>query len=284
VDRAKKFAGLYIALAVILSGCSFDIQRPTLAPIYVTATPEPNSATETPRPTTVLGATAVVGQATAPVFPTLEPATATPTKPPKPTQTPTFTPTFTESPVPRSTRRAIAAAATAAAAGLPVASGACGAAGPQGGFAAIYTQNPAAAQQLGCAVSQAIPINSASIGFERGSMVWVSQFADVSGKMIYALYQNGTYQRFSDVWTEGVNPETTGEVAPAGLLTPARGFGKIWHENPTVKDSLGWATGAEVGTNGMIQRFERGEMVFVANLGKTFIFANGTWQVSQSGF
>jgi hypothetical protein len=34
----------------------------------------------------------------------------------------------------------------------------------------------------------------------------------------------------------------------------------------------------------MIQRFERGEMVFVANLGKTFIFANGTWQVSQTGF
>ena len=116
-------------------------------------------------------------------------------------------------------------------------------------------------------------------------MVWVSQFGQGGNRVIYALYKNGTYQRYDDTWVENVDPESTGETAPAGKLTPVRGFGKVWHNNATVKNGLGWALNSEVGTTGEIQRFERGEMVFVASQGQTYIFIGGTsWRMSSTGF
>jgi hypothetical protein len=118
-------------------------------------------------------------------------------------------------------------------------------------------------------------------------MLWASQFGDITTKEIYALFSNGTYQRYDDTWFDGKDPETTGETAPAGLNTPVRGFGKVWHNNPAVKTSLGWATNTEVGTSGEIQRFEHGEMLFVASLKQTFIFISGTtstWRANGTAF
>jgi hypothetical protein len=268
-----KLSTVILVSALLMSGCSlpFVPQRPTAAPIFVTATPIPTEilpATATPAMTAVLGAT-LAAQAATVQLPTLSTATLTlPAR--KITLTPSFTPTFTESPLPKGTKASVVSCSVA----------------PQGGFAVIYTQDAALAAQLGCPVSSAVPIQSATLNFQNGAMVWASQLADVPGKVIYTLFNNGTYQRFSDVWTEGVNPETTGETAPAGFNAPVRGFGKIWHENAAVKNALGWATTTEVGTAGTIQRFERGEMIFVASVGQTYIFVAGSnaWRIMPVGF
>lgn len=268
-----KFGTILLVSALMISGCSlpFVPQRPTAAPIFVTATPIPTEippATATPAMTAVLGAT-LAAQASTAQLPTLASATAT-LPPRKITLTPSFTLTGTDTPPPKGTKAALTTCTVA----------------PMGGFATVYAQDVSLASQLGCPVSAAIPIQSATLSFQNGAMVWASQLADIQGKVIYALFNNGTYQRFNDVWTEGVNPESTGDIPPAGLNAPMRGFGKIWHENAIVKNSLGWATNTEVGTAGTIQRFERGEMIFVASVGQTFIFVGGTntWRMVAVAF
>jgi hypothetical protein len=59
----------------------------------------------------------------------------------------------------------------------------------------------------------------------------------------------------------------------------------VWRSNPPVRGGLGWALGAEAGTSAQIQRFERGEMVFVAAVGQTFIFVGGAnWRTDPTPF
>ncbi len=258
-------------LILLLTGCGILDQRPTVTPIFVTATPVAQEPSQAPTPNTTAVLAPTPESTATSSLPTLEPATKTPPPTQAPSLTPSFTITYTDSPAPSQPT------------GMPVK---CTAA-PQGGFGMIYGKDPALQRSLGCAVGAAVAINSASLSFENGQMLWASQFGDAPTKMIYVLYKNGTYQRYPDTWFEKSDPESTGEIAPAGKLTPVRGFGKVWHNNPAVKSGLGWATNQEVGTPGQIQRFERGEMLFVATLGQTFIFISGTtsiWRADSTPF
>ncbi len=263
-----------IVAGVLFGGCSALGPRPTPEPIFVTATPVAELPSPTPGDTAVIGPTPESTESaltTSAAFPTLPTSTNTPAPTQKPTLTPSFTPTYTDTPAP--TQKAPTALKCTST--------------PQGGFAAIWGKDTTLQKALGCAQGPAVGINSASLTFDNGKMLWASQLGDVQTRVIYVLYNNGTYQRYNDTWVEGVDPESTGEIAPPGKLTPVRGFGKVWHNNPAVKNGLGWATGNEAGTPGQIQRFERGEMLFVAALGQTFIFVGGTsntWRADGTPF
>ncbi len=260
---------LYSILGSLLGGCSAFSPRPTLPPIYVTATPAVASATETLANTAVIGPTEGITD-TPPIFATFPTSTPTPLPTSAPTLTPSFTPTYTESPVP--TQKAPKAV------NCPTP--------PQGGFATIFNGLDAATRTtLGCPASPAVAISSAAVTFDNGRMIWASQLGELSTRVIYALYNNGAYQRYNDTWTEGIDPQSTGEVPPAGRYTPIRGIGKVWHENAAVKNGLGWALDTEVGTAAQMQRFDHGEMLYVASLNQTFIFIGGTnWRVSSTPF
>lgn len=270
VKIATRLCGVLAAL--LLSGCRILEAPTTPAPIIVTATPFPvtPTATDTPSgptrtPTPVLGPIANITTSPRP----LPTATKTPLPTSPPTLTPSFTPTFTESP-----------------ARVPTVNvGACGVQ-PQGGFATIYNRDAALRQALGCAIGPAVPVGSAVQDFESGRMVWAAQLADVPQRAIYAVYNSGQYGRYNDTWTEGVDPinHPGSEGAPPGRQAPIRGFGKVWIANGPVRSGLGWAIGPETGTGGQMQRFERGEMFFVASLNQTFIFANGTWRLDPTPF
>jgi len=255
-----------LIICLFAAGCGLIADRPTPAPIYVTATPMRQQDTPTPEDTSVVGTEAADGI----TFPTLEPATITPPPPAKPTLTPSFTDIPTATPTPKGTRPVALKCTTA----------------PQGGFATIFGQDTALQTALGCPVGAALAIGSAALTFDSGSMLWAAQYGAGGQRVIYAIYKNGTFQRYDDTWNQGTDPETTGETAPQGKNTPVRGFGKVWHNNPAVKAGLGWAIGKETGRNGEIQRFERGEMLFVGSLGQTFIFVNGTntWRATSTGF
>lgn len=272
-------------LAAVLSGCS-ALLAPTATPLIVTATPLP---TETPPPATstpVIGGVvtpssadltfaAMIPTATltatpnlAAVISTLPTSTATvPVKPPS--LTPSFTITLTDSPEPT---------------GVPGQPSVCGAPAA-GGFGTIYSRDPALQQALGCPVSLAVAITVATQDFEQGRMVWASQLADVPTRTIYVLYNNGTFARYDDTWTEGVDPESGGETAPAGRVAPIRGFGKVWRSNAPVQQGLGWALAGEVGAGAQIQRFERGEMIYVSSINQTFIFIAGSgWRLDPTPY
>src|SRR5258708_4847154 len=253
-------------VCLFAAGCGLIADRPTPAPIYVTATAMPQADSVTPEDTSLVSRDFADGLTS----PTLEPATITPLPTGKPTLTPSFTDIPTDTPTPKGTR------AVALKCNTP----------PQGGFATIYGQDTALQAALGCSVGAALAIGSASLTFDNGSMLWASQYGAGGQRVIYAVYKNGTFQRYDDTCNQGTDPDTTGEIAPQGKNTPARGFGKVWHNNPAVKAGLGWAIGTEAGTNGEIQRFERGEMLFVGALGQTFIFVNGTntWRATSTGF
>lgn len=275
-------SGVGIALvgaALMLSGCgALRNTPPTVTPIVITATPPPPLvpvvATETPSATPVLAAT------NAALLPTVPPhRTATPTPRPPITMTPTFTPTTTDTPV---TPGALGFAPVG---GLVGAGGAVSAGGcanpPSGIFGAVYQSDPNLAAALGCPIAPApSSVASAYQPFQNGVMIWVASLGVLPQGVIYALYNNGTYQRFNDTWREGVDPVSSGAQPPPGLVEPVRGFGKVWRENGGVRDGLGWGTAGEAGGSAQVLAFERGEMINVSQAGQTYIFiagAPGTW-------
>jgi hypothetical protein len=84
--------------------------------------------------------------------------------------------------------------------------------------------------------------------FQSGRMIWLEKTSPtVVGSRIFVLYKDGRYQEYPDSWTQGQPSSDPAIVPPAGMLQPIRGFGKVWRENPMVRQQLGWATAAEQG-------------------------------------
>lgn len=111
--------------------------------------------------------------------------------------------------------------------------------------------------------------------FERGAMLWLPGFGPRLGYGVIVLTRDPStgatnWQVFPDRWYEG-QPASGGETPPAGLVEPVRGFGKVWRENPAVRQALGWATAPENGEQAQVVRFERGVMVFRASAGRVHL-------------
>ena len=79
--------------------------------------------------------------------------------------------------------------------------------------------------------------------FERGFMVWIEEFGQ-----IWAYNSVGNrLMKLQDVYMPGVDIVSDPDIVPPeGLLQPEFGFGKIWRENPGIRDALGWATAKPV--------------------------------------
>jgi hypothetical protein len=119
---------------------------------------------------------------------------------------------------------------------------------------------------LGCPLRNAgwSALPGAAAQFERGVMYWLDT---PSGPVIYALaVQRGahvSYQGFVDTWRAG-DPVTVGLNPPTGLYEPARGFGKVWRDNPEIRQLLGWALEPERAVSASFQAFEHGMVLLVA--------------------
>lgn len=269
---------VYAALSLLALASLACSVGGVFGPVQPSATPS-----DTPTVTLTLSPTITATPVIAPtrvVSPTPV-RTATPTHTPSFTPAPSATPSFTPTDTP------------AAGATLPAAGGVtCPM--PAGGFALIYNSDPALAAAIGCPTSQqpnlppqAWVVQTAYQSFERGFMVWSSRLGWVEQRVIYVLFNDGSYRRFDDAWQEGVDPERGGESPPEGLLEPARGFGKVWRDNPEVRAGLGWALGPEAGAEGRIQLFAGGEMFHVPQAGLTYIFIQGPpgrWQPNPTPY
>ncbi len=278
--QASAAAILGTLLALGASGCGALRQSPpTTTPILITATPNlppiPIVATETPSPSAVMPPTSVVALPTQPAL-----RTATPTPPPPASQTPTFTPTATDTPA---TPGGVYVPVGGVSSGLTFVEGfaaategpAC-ASLPPGVFGTIFESDAALQTDLGCPLAPALSsANSAYQPFQNGLMIWVSTLGAQPQPAIYALHNDGTYQRFADTWVEGVDPNSGGMTAPPGMQEPVRGFGKVWRDNASVRDTLGWALAGEAGGTAQVLMFERGEMVSLSQTGQTYILVSG---------
>ena len=49
-----------------------------------------------------------------------------------------------------------------------------------------------------------------------------------------------------------------------GLFEPERGIGKIWEDSPYIREALGWATGLPTQTQGVLQSFDGGLLIWLS--------------------
>ena len=123
---------------------------------------------------------------------------------------------------------------------------------------------------LGCPTGNAKTTWSAIEPFQYGYMLWRED-----SDQIYAIYGNGTWGHYNDLWHEG-DPEYscgTAQTPP----TPKRGFGKIWCTYGAVQQGLGSATSGEGGEDSFLQSFSNGT-IWQNSFGRFVLLNDGSWR------
>lgn len=120
------------------------------------------------------------------------------------------------------------------------------------------------------------PVPLAYQSFEGGKMVWFNMLGAATGSfgtilvLRYDAARDGlVFQQFQDTWQEG-EPLAIDDPPP-GLFKPERGFGKLWSENQSVREQLGWATAPERGDDGYYKQFARGDMLLRTATDRVYI-------------
>ncbi len=90
---------------------------------------------------------------------------------------------------------------------------------------------------------------AAEQAFEGGDMLWLEE-----ERLLFVLYDGGAYEIYEDTFVEGEPEFDPALEPPPSMLQPVRGFGKVWRENPQVREQLGWAWSREVGFDTVYQR------------------------------
>jgi hypothetical protein len=144
---------------------------------------------------------------------------------------------------------------------------------PALGFGKVWTGNPTVRDGLGCPTDVEKGIRSSEQTFQNGYMFWREDL-----RRIYVLYNNHTWQTFTDTWEQGDPEYDPSIVPPAGFYQPKLGFGKVWREQPGVRDNLGWATMQERGLWASIEPFEEGLMIWSDVKGIFVLYNDGTWE------
>jgi hypothetical protein len=82
--------------------------------------------------------------------------------------------------------------------------------------------------------------------FEHGRMMWIQPRSQI-WVMIDDGNGEGKWTVYQDTYEDGEPESDPTLTIPAGRFEPLRGFGKLWRENPSVQDGLGWGTTPEFG-------------------------------------
>ena len=131
---------------------------------------------------------------------------------------------------------------------------------------------------VGCPITPgAAAINTAYAPFEGGQMLWRGDT-----DTIYVLTHDGRWTSYPNEWREGDPEFSCGEEDV--LLTPVRGFGRVWCDHAGVRQALGAVTAAEIGDDASaVQDFSNG-MIITAPFGALFILDNeaGTWRMVEA--
>jgi hypothetical protein len=87
-------------------------------------------------------------------------------------------------------------------------------------------------------------------------------FAYVDAKLIIVTFEKeGRWALYEDKWHEGEPQESCTVAVPEGLYQPFWGFGRIWCNEPGVRDKLGWGIDRQYGFDppiDLIQGFNGG--------------------------
>lgn len=103
-----------------------------------------------------------------------------------------------------------------------------------------------------CPRSAPLTVESAFQPFEHGFMIWLPR-PDEPRPSIYVFGNDGQLSLFPDTWSADDPANVPEQEPPTGLFQPVGGFGKVWRENPAVRDRLGWGTAEETLYNATYQ-------------------------------
>jgi hypothetical protein len=125
--------------------------------------------------------------------------------------------------------------------------------------------------------------------FENGRMMWLSPTNQI-WVMILGEEGSGQWKVFEDTFEEGDPEDDPTMEVPDGKMQPTRGFGKLWRDNPDIREALGWATTPEFG---YVSRYEYhpgsdngpGYHILFSLYGEAFRFnesgdSDWTWQLN----
>jgi hypothetical protein len=118
-----------------------------------------------------------------------------------------------------------------------------------------------------------ISFRGADQAFEHGRMIWRSD-----NQRIYVIYADNTWTDHEATFNPDVDPTSTGLETPEGLYEPVLGFGKVWREQPGVRDKLGWAIEEEHAYQGASQRFSWGQKLWARERIYS-LHDDGTWTI-----
>jgi hypothetical protein len=161
---------------------------------------------------------------------------------------------------------------------------------PEGVFGAIWEADGAVREQLGSIWSAsphhplvAFETDIAYQSFEHGAMVWagIGVYGD---PRVHVFYPDGTFQAFQDTFDAAKDPTGGGEQPPTGFYEPVLGFGKVWREQPGVRDAVGWATSEETYGKGRDQMFEHGIMMWIGQRQETYVLMGDEPFSSQGNY
>jgi|FLYN01.1.fsa_nt_gi hypothetical protein len=128
--------------------------------------------------------------------------------------------------------------------------------------------------------------------FEHGRMFWIEPTRQI-WVLVIESEGRGVWKVYEDTFSEGEPEMDPSIVPPPNRLQPMRGFGKLWRENPEVKEALGWAVTPEFGYVSNYEYHPGGEVQdgeYVPGPGYHVLFslyeeafrfneADGTWQL-----
>lgn len=82
--------------------------------------------------------------------------------------------------------------------------------------------------------------------FQNGRMFWLQPVDQI---WVLAQDEDGgrTWLVYDNTFREGQRESDPSINPPEGFHQPIRGFGKLWRENPDIRESLGWALEPELG-------------------------------------
>ncbi len=103
--------------------------------------------------------------------------------------------------------------------------------------------------------------------FEGGLMIWIEATRDIY--VFFTDLDTPRWMRVPDTFQEGEQERDDNLDVPAGRLQPVRGFGKVWRDNPQIRERLGWALGPEVAYDGMIQisgQAEENQTIYIRSI------------------
>ena len=138
-------------------------------------------------------------------------------------------------------------------------------------FESFLGEDAAVAQELGC--PKGVPT---SLTYEVQLFQTGMALARLDRPIVYLRYfSNGEWEQREHDWSEGLQEAVDSpdlQSPSEELLQPVRGIGQIWAESLFVRQALGWAITQPEETNGVLQSFEGGLLIYNTESQDTHIY------------